>query len=111
MNTIIAVLEKKVLVESDAALRIGIKFNHPTAYAVRIELLVPRGVKRIGETESWIRLQMRKFKDQSQKRYIPFYDIVRAAMPHHARLPVKNSSRAVRFLWRMLFRRLAVGHH
>jgi hypothetical protein len=54
---------------------------------------------------------MRKFKDQSQKRYIPFYDIVRAAMPHHARLPVKNSSRAVRFLWRMLFRRLAVGHH
>src|SRR4029453_7033805 len=53
MNTIIAALDKKVLVHGDSALRIGIKFNHPTAHAIRIKLLVPRGVKGVREINAF----------------------------------------------------------
>src|SRR5213594_252007 len=51
MNTIIAVLNEKVFVKTHAALRVGFKLDHPTAYAVGIELLIPRGIKRIGKID------------------------------------------------------------
>src|SRR4030095_620700 len=51
MNTIIAVLNEKVFVETHAAIRVGFKLDHPTAYSIRIELLVPRGIKRVGEID------------------------------------------------------------
>ena len=53
MNTIIAVLNEKVFVKTHAALRVGFKLDHPAAYAVRIELLIPRGIKRIGKIDSF----------------------------------------------------------
>src|SRR5438093_13749108 len=51
MNTIIAVLNEKVFVNTHAALRVGFKRDHPTASAVGIELLIPRGIKRIGKID------------------------------------------------------------
>ena len=53
MNTIIAALDKKVLVEFDAALWIGLKLDHPTPHAIGIELFVPSGVKRVGEINAF----------------------------------------------------------
>src|SRR5437867_6177940 len=49
VNTIIGALDEKILVETDATVGIGIEFDHPTADAVRIKLLVPRRVKRVGK--------------------------------------------------------------
>ena len=45
MNTIIAALREKVFVKLDTAAAIGIKFNHPTADTVGIELLIPCRIK------------------------------------------------------------------
>src|ERR1051325_565846 len=49
MQSMRRVLEEEVAVEADAAVWIHIELHHPTADAVRIKLLVPRGVKRVGE--------------------------------------------------------------
>ena len=49
MHSVIGALDEKVFVKGHAALRVGIKFHHPTANAVGIELLVPRRIKRVGE--------------------------------------------------------------
>src|SRR5206468_3028557 len=51
MNAIIVALDEEILVERDAAVRTGIKFHHPTANAVRIKLLVPGRVKRVGKID------------------------------------------------------------
>src|SRR5439155_23613550 len=53
MNAIIVPLDKEILVERDAAVRTGIKFHHPTADAIRIKLLVPGRVKRVGRIASF----------------------------------------------------------
>ena len=45
MNSVIAAFHEEVFVKRDAAVTTDIKFHHPTSHTVRIELLVPRGVK------------------------------------------------------------------
>src|SRR5207248_10782355 len=51
MNTIIAVLDEEVFVKTHAAFRVGFKLDHPTADTIGIELLIPRGIKRIGKID------------------------------------------------------------
>src|SRR5207253_1432848 len=53
MNAIVAAFDKKVLVEFDAALRIGLKLDHPTPHAIGIKLFVPSGVERVGEINAF----------------------------------------------------------
>src|SRR5882762_5434410 len=52
VNTIIGALDEKLLVEIDATIRPGIELDHPTTHAVRIKLLVPGGVKRVGKIDA-----------------------------------------------------------
>src|SRR6266699_2060626 len=52
VNTIISALHEKLLVEIEATVGLGIEFDHPTADAVRIKLLVPGSVKRVGEIDA-----------------------------------------------------------
>src|SRR5437660_2061720 len=51
MNSVVVALQEKVFVKRDAAIASGIKFHHPTADAVGIELLVPRRIERVGEID------------------------------------------------------------
>src|SRR6266700_576358 len=52
VNTIISALHEKLLVEIEATVGLGIEFDHPTADSVRIKLLVPGSVKRVGERDA-----------------------------------------------------------
>ena len=52
MNSVIVAFHEKVFVKRDAAVGIGIELHHPTADAVGIKLLVPCGIKRVGEIDS-----------------------------------------------------------
>src|SRR5439155_4537133 len=45
----IAEFNEKLRIEFHAALRIGVQLHHPAPYAVRIELRIPRSVKRVRE--------------------------------------------------------------
>src|SRR6266568_4641468 len=49
VNTIICALDEKLPVEIDPTIGLGIDFDHPTANPIRIKLLVPRSVKRVGK--------------------------------------------------------------
>src|SRR5438067_5107458 len=46
-------LDEELFIELHPALRIGINFHHPALYSVRIELLIPRGVQRVGEISTF----------------------------------------------------------
>ena len=52
MNAVVVAFQEKVFVKGDAAVGTGIEFHHPTADAVGIKLLVPCGIKRVGEIDS-----------------------------------------------------------
>src|SRR5690242_3493823 len=45
-------LEEEALVKTDAAALGDVQLGHPGAYAVRVELLVPRTVERVGEVDA-----------------------------------------------------------
>ena len=47
MNAIVAAFQEEIFVKRDAAVATGVQFHHPTVYAIGIELLVPRGIKRV----------------------------------------------------------------
>src|SRR6266404_1863112 len=49
VNTIICALDEKLPVEIDPTIGLGIEFDHPTANPIRIKLLVPGSVKRVGK--------------------------------------------------------------
>ena len=53
MNPVIVAFEEKIFVQRDAAIVARVKFHHPTTDAVGIELLVPGGIKRVGEIDSF----------------------------------------------------------
>src|SRR4029077_16315123 len=52
MNTVVVAFQEKILVKGDAAVGTSIKLHHPTADAIRIKLLVPCGIKRVGKIDS-----------------------------------------------------------
>src|SRR5439155_156367 len=53
MNAIVAAFQEEIFVKRDAAVATGVQFHHPTVYAIGIELLVPRGIKRVREIDSF----------------------------------------------------------
>src|SRR5439155_9355619 len=50
-NHVNRALEQKLLDKRDAAIAVNIKFYHPAADVVGIKLLVPGGIKRVGEID------------------------------------------------------------
>src|SRR6202035_4295416 len=53
MHPVVVALDEKILVKRHPAIAAGVKFHHPTADAVRIKLLVPRCIKRVGKIYSF----------------------------------------------------------
>src|SRR6266550_2190311 len=49
VNAIVAALDEEIPVKADPTASAGVQLRHPTADAVGIELLVPRGVQRVRE--------------------------------------------------------------
>src|SRR3954449_6034658 len=45
-------LDEEPLIKFHSALRVHIELHHPTLQSIRVELLVPRGVERIGEIDA-----------------------------------------------------------
>src|SRR5262245_41622227 len=52
MGSITVKLNEEVLIDRESAVRISVEFDHPTAYAFRIKLLVPGMIERIGEVDA-----------------------------------------------------------
>src|SRR5215469_401963 len=44
-------VDKKLRIKSDAALRLGVKFHHPTVDPFRVKLWVDGAIQRIGEID------------------------------------------------------------
>ena len=53
MDAIVVAFHEKVFVQGDAAVATCVEFHHPTAEAIRIKLLVPRRIKRVGKIDSF----------------------------------------------------------
>src|SRR6516225_2981646 len=45
-------LQEEVLVQRHSAFRLGINLDHPTLYALGVELVVDGGIERVGEVDA-----------------------------------------------------------